>query len=183
MVLHRRFFSDCEISSTITQKQISDSHYDLITVLAVLQEMQLDILPITWQSARGLVGRGGTSRINEALITLQTSFAFKCVSNKQKRKFPKAKIFGTIINEIFVLGHPLLRRHPNIIELQGVCWDITSSEVWPVLVFEKSQFGDLYNFMTMPVGRDLTTLQRIDLCVDFGSAIMDMHSNSRSSAS
>lgn len=179
MVFHSRFVSDSEISSEITAKQILDAHHDLITFLAVAQKMQVDILPITWQSARGPVGAGGTSQINEALINLQTSFIFKCVSNKQKRKFPKAKIFQTLISEIVVLAHPLLRKHPNIVQLQGICWDVLPNQIWPVLVFEKTQFGDLHNFLTLPVGRDLRTLERLKLCVDIGTAISDMHFNSR----
>ena len=182
MVFHRRFVSDSELSSEIAPKQTVNTHYDLITFLAVAQRMQVDILPTTWQSTRGPMGRGGTSRINEALINLQTSFAFKCVSTRQKRKFLKAKIFQTLISEIVVLGHPLLREHPNIVELQGICWDVPSDEVWPALVFEKTQFGDLYNFLTLPVGRDLRTLERLKLCVDVGTAISDMHFNSRLSA-
>ena len=182
MVFHRRFVSDNELSSEIAPKQTVDTHYDLITFLAVAQRMQVNILPITWQSARGLVGRGGTSRINEASVDLHTSFAFKCVLNRQKREFPKAKIFQTLISEIVVLGHPLLREHPNIVELQGICWDVPSDEVWPVLVFEKTQFGDLYNFLTLPVGRDLCTIERLKLCVDIGTAISDMHFNGRLSA-
>jgi hypothetical protein len=58
--------------------------------------------------------------------------------------------------------------------------DIPSDEeVWPVLVFEKAQFGDLYSFATLPVGRDLCIAERLKLCVDVGTAIMDMHFNSR----
>jgi hypothetical protein len=51
--------------------------------------------------------------------------------------------------------------------------------VWPVLVLEKSQYGDLYNFATLPVGRELCFAKRLKLCVDVGTAISDMHNNSR----
>jgi hypothetical protein len=174
--LKPRLLSD----SAIQFEHVADTQCDLLTFLAVVQKAQVDILPITWQSARQPIGAGNTSSVNEALITLQTSFAFKCVSDKQKRDKPEAKIFQAFISEITVLGHPLIRKHPNIVELQGICWDVPSdNEVWPVLVFEKTQFGDLYNFLTLPVGRDLCTAERLKLCGDVGVAIIDMHFNSR----
>ena len=177
MVFHRRFASEIELSSEITPEQTSDIHYDFVTFLSIVQKMCLEILPITWQAARDLVGVGGTSRVYEAMIRLQTSFAFKCVSKKQKRKYTKEQIFRTLISEVAVLGHPRLRKHPNIVELQGICWDIPLDEVWPVLVFEKTQFGDLYRFLTLPVGRELHILDRLKLCTDIATGISAMHCN------
>jgi hypothetical protein len=178
-ILSRRFFSDTELQSN-HGKQGADSECDLLTFLAVSQSMQVDILPITWQVTRDIVGKGGTSRINEAAINVQTSFAFKCVSNKQKRETPKARIFQTLIIEVTVLSHHLLREHPHIVELQGICWDVPADdEVWPVLVFEKTHFGDLYNFLRLPVGRAFSIAERLKLCVDVATAIIDMHALGR----
>jgi hypothetical protein len=167
--------------SAIQSEPSVDVQCDLITFLAAVQAAQIDILPITWQSAREPVGEGGTSSIKEAPINLQTSFAFKCVKDETKgQQMIKTRIFQAFIREITVLSHPSIRRHPNIINLQGICWDIQSKdEIWPVLIFEKTQFGDLYNFMTLPVGRDLGMIERVKLCADVVSAIADMHENSR----
>lgn len=52
-------------------------------------------------------------------------------------------------------------------------------KVWPVLVFRKTQYGDLYNFAALPIGRELSVGQRLKLCVDVGTAISDMYSNSK----
>jgi hypothetical protein len=174
--LKPRFPSD----SAVRLEKPVNTRYDLIAFLAVVQRVQVDILPITWQPARPPVGTGGASSIREALINSLISFAFKRVSDKQKRDKSEAIIFQALISEITVLGHPLIRKHPNIVELQGICWDVPSDhEVWPVLVFEKAQFGDLYNFGTSPVGTDLRIAERLKICVDVGTAIIDMHSNSR----
>ena len=172
--LKPRFLSD----SAVLSEQPVDTQYDFITFLAVVQRAQISILPITWQSALQPIGTGATSNINEALINLQTSFAFKCASDKQKQHVPEANILQALISEITVLGHPSIRERPNIVHLQGICWDVSSDDkVWPALVFEKTQFGDLYNFATLPIGRDLCISERLKLCVDVGTAIMDMHSN------
>lgn len=69
-------------------------------------------------------------------------------------------------------------------ELQGICWDVTSDgkgddKVWPVLVFKKTQYADLYNFVMLPVGRELCFTERLKLCIDVSTAIWDMHSNGR----
>ncbi|KAF2474367.1 kinase-like protein [Lindgomyces ingoldianus] len=173
-----RYLSDASLESV----QEADAPYDLITFLAVIQKLQVDILPTTWQAARQPIGVGATGIINEALIDLHTSFAFKRASNRQKEKQAEERIIHTLISEVIALGHPLIRKHRNIVELQGICWDIVSDDrgndkVWPVLVFEKSQYGDLYSFATLPVGRALCVAERLKLCVDVGIAILDMHFN------
>lgn len=167
-----RFLTD----SAIQPERPADTRHDLIIFLAVLQKIRVDILPITWQVGRQPIGLGGTSRINETLLNLQTSFAFKCVSENQKKKFETARIFQSLTTEITILGEPFIRQHPNIVELEGICWNVESEhEVWPVLVFEKSQYGDLYNFLKLPIGNDLSVDERLKLCVEIGTAVTDMH--------
>jgi hypothetical protein len=173
---HCRRIADTELSSK-HGKYGQDLGMDLITFLATAQAMGIGILPITWQVERDLLGEGGTSKVTQALVNLQTSFAFKCLSDKQKQEVAEATIFQTLINEVLVLGHPKLQKHPNIVELQGICWDVVSEdEIWPVFVFEKSQFDDLYKFLCLPVGRGLSIVDRLKLCVDIGTAIIDIHS-------
>jgi hypothetical protein len=174
-----RYLSDASFQSL----QATNASYDLITFLAVIQKLQIEILPITWQAARQPIGVGATGRINEALINLHTSFAFKCVSDRHKERESKEAIIQILINEVTVLGHEHIRNHPNIVELQGICWDVSNDEgddkVWPVLVFKKTQYADLYNCAMLPVGRELCFTERLKLCTDVGTAIWDMHSNSR----
>jgi hypothetical protein len=169
-----------------------DDLYDFITFLAVAQKLEIDILPITWQSTREMIGLGGTSQINQSSINVRTSFAFKCVGDRHKLDKPMHSIYQSIISEVIALRVPSIQRHSNILELQGICWDIPLSEdseteagegnpssqykVWPVLVFEKSEFGDLLEFAMLPVGRDLGFNERLQLCEDIGTAVADMHS-------
>ena len=81
-----------------------------------------------------------------------------------------------VCREIFAFGHPYIRNHPNVAQLQGLCWDIsTDSKVWPVLVFEKSPLGDFHDFLESPVGRNLDAARSLKLCLDVGTAIMDLH--------
>jgi len=97
-----------------------------------------------------------------------------------ERDIPDVQIFRALTNEIIVLGHRSIREHPNIGHLQGICWDIAPDDTpWPVLVFEKSEYEDLYDFAQRPIGRAMGIDERVKLCVDIGSAIQYMHSISK----
>ncbi|KAK7943800.1 TPR-like protein [Apiospora aurea] len=121
------------------------------------------------------------------LVNGRTSFVFKRVADKSKLYDPEDRIFRTVVNEMAALRHPSIRDHPNIAELQGLCWDVPVAEdrednepiakAWPVLVFEKSPYGDLSSFATVPLGQALSFDERLDICLDVGRAIADMHSN------
>ncbi|KAL9100712.1 MAG: hypothetical protein Q9163_003938, partial [Psora crenata] len=124
-----------------------------------------------------MTGEGGTSKISQAFANMQMCLAFKRIDHDKEPGKSEAEIFEMLTNEITVLGHPSIQEHPNIALLQGICWDITSDgKVWPVLVFEKSRFDDLYNFARRPVGKELDIHHRLKLCVEIGNAIMYMHS-------
>ncbi|KAJ0108132.1 hypothetical protein J7T55_007251 [Diaporthe amygdali] len=145
-----------------------------LSFLAVAQSLKIDILPLTWDAGRNDIGSGATARVMEALINIHTRFAFKR-ANKQKLE---SEIFRSFTNEIAVLSHSFIREHPNIAQLQGICWEIsaTDDKPWPVLVFEKTSLGDLYSFAKLPASRSMNFSQRLKLCVDIGTAIMAMHS-------
>lgn len=174
--LMERFFSKISLS------KVPDAsiRYNFLSFLATAQALGIEFLPITWQSARREIGEGGTSRIHEAPANIRMSLAFKRVTDDEKLKNTEARIFQMLSTEIIVLGHPLIQEHPNIAKLQGICWDISSDgKVWPVLVFEKSQFDDLYRFAARPVGKELDIHHRLKICVEIGEAIIYMHSHSK----
>ena len=164
----------------IAQKTIKDMRYNFLSFLATVRALDLEILTITWQSARKPIGIGGTSSVRQAQANIQTSLAFKCVKEKEKREKEDAELFQMLTNEVIVLSHPAIREHHNVAQLQGICFDVTSAEeVWPVLVLEKSEFGDLHNFADMPLWNELDVHEKIRLCVQIGDAIGEMHSTSK----
>lgn len=175
-----RFLDSWMLSDIEIQSQLSTNvHHDLITFLTMVQRMEIDLLPIAPEVARGVIGGGATSDVNESLINIQTSFAFKRVSDSQKT-LPESQVLKALTNEISILGQPQIRQHPNIIHLQGICWDVESdTKIWPTLVFEKTELGDLHTFLSMPIGKALNLDQRFKICKDVGKAILDMHSTSK----
>ena len=160
--------------------EAAPDQYSFLSLLATAQALDIKFLPITWEAASQRIGLGGTSKVKESPIDVETSLAFKRVRDDEKGKQKEEDIFRTLINEVTVLAQPSVRGHPNIVELQGICWDIsTDDKPWPALVFEKSEFGDLYNFVKMPAGRQMGINERLKLCVEIGKAVFAMHSNSK----
>ncbi len=160
--------------------QSMELHCDFMSFLAICQWREIDILGITWQSALNRIGSGATAHIHQSEINPQTSFAFKRITLSTFGS-DEQSIFRALISEVLVLGHPVVRGHANIVKLMGVCWDIAGNDdgaytVWPVLVYEKAECGDLCQFMESETGKGLSFDQRLELCIDIGTALMVMHS-------
>ena len=168
---------------------------NIITFLATVQNLRVPILPVTWQTIAGIKG-GATSQISQAAMNLETSFAFKRIKNEgmlDRDRIDDEKCFRWLINELMVLWHPAIRGHVNILELQGLTWDIRlrhdeankgevsvqtpgKYKVWPVFVFEKSQHGNLEEFARSRTGRGLSTADRSKICFEIANAVAHMHS-------
>lgn len=155
-------------------------HCDLISFLAVAQSCNTAFLPITWQPALDKLGAGATAEISQSLINLQTSFAFKrtAISNFPQGGLLNDRTFQALMSEVSVLSHPSIRGHPNIINLEGICWEIPlgRDKALPVLVFQKAQLGDMEKFMRSDQGMDLSFQARLELCAHIAAAITVMHS-------
>ncbi len=158
-------------------KELKDQpQIDFLDFLAATSRLGVPILPIVWQMARASIGFGGTSSIRQAPLDIQTELAFKLVKDEQKASGSHSDILSLIRNEIEILSHPRLRAHPNIVDLLGICWDIPGNDVvWPVLVLEKSCFGDLNRFMGLPLWQELAAIDKIKVCIDVGSGLTEMH--------
>ena len=152
----------------------------LLSFLATAQALRVPLLPLHWDEQT--IGFGATSRINESYGNPQTSFALKRIHNESKSSAPQCEIYRMLTNEIVALSGQIAQNHPNIVQLQGICWEIAceNQEAWPVLIFEKAHFGDLYSFSMTPIGREMALDQRLSLCVEIEKALMDMHSISKS---
>jgi serine/threonine protein kinase len=151
---------------------------DFLKFLGVVQQHEIDVFPITWHPALDTIGEGATAEIRAALIDLQTSYAFKRYIMSDNNE---EKLLLHLISEVSILGLESIRNHPNIIKLEGVAWDINNDgQVWPVLVFEKAEHGDLETFFASNPGKDLTFEERLDLCIHIGTALMVLRAHSKS---
>lgn len=157
---------------------------DLVTFLAIAQNAEIDFVSITWPRGLSEIGIGATAKVHKSLINLQKSLAFKIVEgaewieriDESQRPEQIKTRFKELISEIEVLTHPAVREHPNITSLLGICWDILPrGRVWPVLLFEKAPFGDLWSFAATEAGQKMGIKTRIKLCSDIATAIRDLH--------
>lgn len=156
-----------------------NSHNDFISFLAIAQYYELDFVSLAWEQARGRLGSGGTSEIWQSSYDKRTDFAFKRMRSAITDSNDQENGFNALVSEISILSHPLIRHHQNIVKLEGISWEIhpESHKVWPVLVLEKAQLGDLSSFMNSEEGRLTTMRDRLELCTDVASAIIALHSN------
>lgn len=189
------WISESDFESATPKKL--DVSYGLIIFLGVAQKLGIKFLPITWQPALDHIGRGATAEVREASMSVRASFAFKRPifrSSFDSGEF-ESRILPALIAEMSILADPSIRRHPNIIQLEGICWEVMSGDVElvsrekpiesgkggivPILVFEKANHGDLSSFMMHSVGKQLGFRDRLEICIAIAKAIVAMHSISK----
>ncbi|KAL8688110.1 MAG: hypothetical protein Q9224_004970 [Gallowayella concinna] len=162
----------------------ADAHQNLLSFLAIAQKYSVDFLPITWQSALEPFGEGGTAKISQAVVNIQMSLAFK--RTKLSTDSPHStstaenehRVYRALISELMVLEHPIIKEHPNVLKLEGICWEIskTKPEVVPVLVFEKAPLGDLESHLLSERGKRLNFTEKRNVCADIMQSIAILHS-------
>jgi hypothetical protein len=184
---NRRGYTDsCTASHDVLKIPSMSRHNNFLSFLAVVQYYHFDFVPTTWHEAPGSLGKGATSEIEQSNINTKRSFAFKRAALYENVKEDEGddwggasheKVFNTLVSEISILGHPLMRYHQNIVRLEGICWDVPSDsrDVRPVLILEKADVGDLRSFMCTEEGRRMDIEQRLHICLDIASAITSMH--------
>ena len=84
--------------------------------------------------------------------------------------------FLPIMSEVLILSQPPIQNHPNIVDLEGICWEIKprTQRAVPVLIFEKAPW-DLQQFMNVREGMDMVAEDRLKICADIGGAIVALH--------
>ena len=150
----------------------SDVQSDLIAFLSIIQKCDVDYLPITWQPSLGTLGAGGSGTISQSTFMTEKPLAFKRFHDSEDSDDG----FLPMMSEVLILSKPPIRNHPNIVDLEGICWEIKPSteKAVPVLVFEKASW-DLQQFMNVREGMDMSFEDRLKMCADVGGAIMALH--------
>jgi hypothetical protein len=166
------------------RRMVREQVADLISFLAVTHSMSINLVFITWELSLGVLGDGATAKVWQLELNLKRSLAFKrpqvAKLAKNASKEDRASLDGEyriLISEILTLCSEGLRFHPNIINLEAICWDFQkdTDDVWPVLVFEKADEGDLRTFLNSPRGRTLDLRKRLQLCQDVAIAMLCLH--------
>ena len=169
---HTTFRSAC----SITYSRSSDLGHDksLIYFLATLQQFGVDILPITWQPALDELGFGASAHVNQSIINVQSSLAFKRIASNTSYK--------ALLLEVIISSTPKVRGHPNVNALEGVCWEVRAQSLGklfdavPVLVYQKASFGNLRDLMRNKIGQRLSFALKLQICLDIAMALETLHS-------
>ena len=160
---------------------INGLHPDFLSCLAAAQGQGVEFMSTTWEPARGQLGRGASGRVYQSRISNETSFAFKSpiIGGTDVQE---AIAFRALICEVLILRHPVIRQHLNIIDLEGIAWEVTAngSKVLPVLVFPLAPSGTLWGHMEAGLNA-LTLDPKLKLCLQIGLGLAAMHSCSKQS--
>ena len=153
---------------------------DLIAFLSIVQNCSVDYLPITWQPALSTLGVGGSGMISQSIFMAEKPLAFKRFHDSENPDVG----FLPMISEVLILSQPPIQNHPNIVDLEGICWEIKprAEKAVPVLVFEKASW-DLQQFMNVREGVDMAFEDRLKICADVGDAIAALHAYGLSTSS
>ena len=145
---------------------------DLSAFLSIVQECDVDYLPITWQPALNTLGVGGSGTISQSTFIAEKPLAFKRFHDSEDSDDG----FLPMMSEVLILSQPPIRNNPNIVDLEGICWEIKPSteKAVPVLVFEKASW-DLQQFMNVREGMDMSFEDRLKICAEVGDGIMALH--------
>ena len=147
----------------------ADVQSDLIAFLSIVQNCDAHYLPITWQPALSSLGAGGSGTISQSTFMTEKPLAFKRLHNFDGGFLP-------MMSEVLILSQPPIQNHPNIVDLEGICWEIKpwTEKAVPVLIFEKASW-DLQQFMNLREGMDMVVEDRLKICADIGGAILALH--------
>lgn len=156
---------------------LNSSHYDFLSFLSIAQDLGVEFFPQTWEPGRALLGVGASGRIHESRLNIDISLAFKRAKAFGFQGGAEREFYRAWMMEVAILRHPLIHHHPNVIDLSAISWEINPStgQVLPVLVFRKSQHGDLSTFLAFE-GEEASFQVKIRLCLDIASAMLSLHS-------
>lgn len=173
--------STTEKSSTDNATTFGLANCDLVDFLTMAQAYEVDVLPMTWQPALESLGEGRTSDVSQSLLNIQMSLAFKRAFRQtgedQYQSEEDSDVLPRLCTELSILAHQPLRNHPNILRLEGFCWEYLpdSFGALPVFVFEKAQCGNLKDFIKSERGRSLNFAERKEICIQIAKGLMAMH--------
>ena len=171
--------SDYHSRGSSTGNEPVETRYDLITFLTACQHARITILSLDWEPGLDPLGEGGQAEIREGIQSIATSFAFRRLKSSLRSLEYQSLAYEVLTHQVSILGRENIRDHPNILSIRGVCWDVNAkiNQVWPVLVFEKTAYGDLRSFMHSEAGKRLDTRERLLLCAGLISALRFLHSD------
>src|ERR1700744_4738260 len=101
-----------------------DPHTDLISFLTAAQKCGVELLTTTWQPALESLGEGSTAEVSQSIVNRELGFAYKRSSHEDLDRLPGS--FKHMVLEMVALESPRVKLHPNVVDMEGVCWEVRS---------------------------------------------------------
>ncbi|KAM5347259.1 hypothetical protein ACJ41O_010264 [Fusarium nematophilum] len=159
-------------------------HPNFVSCFCLAHQLGVDFVNITWQPAKGPLGPGTSSIVNEAhMMTKQLNFAFKRTAPRrglQPQGVPSGAAknrFRALTSELLALRNTAIRDHPNVARLEGIAWEFHDHHVWPVLVFPRADRGTLDEFVNSNEGKGAPFEAKLQICFDIGLALDALHNS------
>lgn len=118
---------------------------DLLDILALTQRCGVSFMPVRRRPELPGLGRGVSGLVTQSA---DEEFALKS-SAPEEARYANDNHYRSLMSEIRVLQHDMIKTHPNIIRLVGITWDIELRNLttWPVLITKKARYGELDSFL------------------------------------
>lgn len=160
-----------------------DGHPPILSLLAIASRLNCNIFPLIWGSEMVGLGEGATGKFSQSPLNAQITIAYKRFSRRPSSDGTLTRgerlhlLYKALICELIVLHHRELYDHPNIVKLEGICWEVVKefNEIWPVLVFRKADLGSLDHFLTRPESKDIDMTELVIICGEVAKALRIMH--------
>ena len=163
-------------------------HYDLLSFLAILENMpSLRLFDFMPKFEDGDIKRGLSGVVHSIAQDEDHGVIFKRFQSTHASGINENKVdYQALISEVIVLEHPVFKSHPNLPKLGGITWDVemhnkTLTRAMPTLIFKRSKFGDLREFLASQSTSQLSFPQRMQFCIEVGRAIEALHTFSTAS--
>jgi len=73
-----------------------------------------------WLPELGTVGEGGCGSVSQSVAATGLNFVFKRFHGAGDSE----NYYAPLISEVMIVSQLPIRDHPNIIDLEGICWEV-----------------------------------------------------------
>lgn len=94
-------------------------------------------------------------------------------------KFTESGVIENVVQELRVISHPVLRHHPNVLDVYGFAWEpedpnrVEGVAVWPIVMVEYGEAGTLGDCLSQQDTLDLDT--KLRLAGDIAVGVAALH--------
>ncbi|KAF4948637.1 hypothetical protein FGADI_9541 [Fusarium gaditjirri] len=154
-------------------------HPDFISFVTIAQYHHIDIWPMSWDDKLNKLGSGATGDVKQSMVDLKAHFALKRFeSHRATRQHDSSSItsstlsenealFTALISDSVILRQPQIEEHAHIVGIQGIAFEVEGGcqglpGIWPMLIMEKAQEGDLARYLASERGREASLSARLE---------------------